>query len=106
MYFNFVFFLCRDVSLRITAIRETFEELGLLIGRRPPGEKGGADLIASSGFSALVPTENVAAWQKCVHDNANQFIELCETANVVPDVWSLYEWSNWLTPLLKTFKQR
>lgn len=29
-----------------------------------------------------------------------EFITLCKTFDVVPDIWSLSEWSNWLTPVI------
>lgn len=38
-------------------------------------------------------------WQKKVRSDAGQFIKLCDTLHMVPNVWALYEWSNWLTPI-------
>ncbi|CAL7950636.1 unnamed protein product [Xylocopa violacea] len=37
-------------------------------------------------------------WQSRVHNDATEFYTLCENFNCYPDLWSLYEWSNWLTP--------
>lgn len=42
-------------------------------------------------------------WQ--VFNDATKFIKLCEQLNVVPDIWSLYEWSIWLTPTWKRTKR-
>lgn len=37
-------------------------------------------------------------WQTRVHNDAREFYTLCESFNCYPDLWSLHEWSNWLTP--------
>lgn len=55
-----MFFCCRDISLRITAIRETFEELGVLIC------KNKEQLKDSNLLSNLVHNFDVAFWQKQV----------------------------------------
>lgn len=43
-------------------------------------------------------------WRKKVDEDASQFINMCKTCNIVPDVWFLNEWSNWLTPVLTSSK--
>lgn len=40
-----------------------------------------------------------------VFNDAAKFIKLCEQLDVVPDIWSLYEWSVWLTPTWKRTKR-
>lgn len=40
-----------------------------------------------------------------VFNDATKFIKLCEQLDVVPDIWSLYEWSVWLTPTWKRTKR-
>lgn len=35
-----------------------------------------------------------------MHNNPSEFLELCKSLKVVPDLWSLYEWSAWLTPTM------
>lgn len=37
-------------------------------------------------------------WQREVHNNAAKFLTLCQKLECYPDLWALYEWSNWLTP--------
>lgn len=37
-------------------------------------------------------------WQEKIHDNPENFIELCRKYEIYPDVWALKEWSNWVTP--------
>lgn len=70
-----------DIALRIAAIRETFEETGVLLVR---GQQ---------------PDISLKEWQQRVHDDATQFVKLFhEYPTMCPDVWSLKEWWNWLTP--------
>lgn len=37
-------------------------------------------------------------WQKRVHGNPDEFYAMCEDLHCYPNIWALYEWSNWLTP--------
>ena len=42
-----------------------------------------------------------------MHENPSEFLTLCQHLNTAPDIWSLHEWSDWLTPTqLKTEKSR
>lgn len=77
-----------DLAFRICAIRETFEEIGILLVR---------DANGNSKHS--LNAEELSTWRRFVHKNAENFRRLCEEIQMVPDVWSLYEWSNWLTPI-------
>lgn len=79
-------FLWPDIAMRITAIRETFEETGVLLAR------------PAKGSTDLAQVANIQDWQKRVHIDANAFCDLFRTYGMVPDVWSLKEWWNWLTP--------
>ncbi|KAL1378146.1 hypothetical protein pipiens_015780 [Culex pipiens pipiens] len=91
--------LDRNVSLRITALREAFEELGVLLGHKQ-SEAGSS----ASGFSKAVGGFDIEKWQKQVHDGEKQFVELCEELKIVPDLLNMYEWSAWLTPAM--FRKR
>lgn len=76
----------RSVAFRINAIRETFEETGLL-------------LATQSSQPIAIDNE----WRNRVHDNPSEFLQLCLQLNLCPNIWALHEWSDWLTPLhLKT----
>ncbi|UXI18723.1 hypothetical protein NH340_JMT04666 [Sarcoptes scabiei] len=85
-----------DIALRISAIRETFEEAGILLLTDPKKSN-------LSSFQTLSLEEisnfDLVGWQEKVRGNSSQFYELCNFLNMVPDVWNLYEWSNWLTPV-------
>ncbi|XP_041375860.1 nucleoside diphosphate-linked moiety X motif 19-like [Gigantopelta aegis] len=93
-----------EVGIRICAIRETFEESGVLIAkhvddarifnRNPSLFNTGP--ISGSTFSSPV----LGQWRERVIHEASQFVVMCRDLNIVPDVWSLYEWCNWLTPVI------
>lgn len=84
----------RELSLRISAIRETFEEVGILLA------KGGSDLEKDSSglYSTAKSVGDTLFWQKEVLANPSRFFDLCQSLKVVPDVFSLQAWSNWMTP--------
>ncbi|KAH8273717.1 hypothetical protein KR018_010731 [Drosophila ironensis] len=86
------------LSLRLTAIRETFEELGVLLCR------DSKSLASTSGYGKFYEQFDRTHWQHVVHNDASKFLELCQQLEVLPDVWSLHEWSTWRTP--STFKKR
>ncbi|KYN04265.1 Nucleoside diphosphate-linked moiety X motif 19, mitochondrial, partial [Cyphomyrmex costatus] len=93
--------LLKEISLRITAIRETFEECGILICRR---NKNGE---VHSGWAEhiSVPEGELQMWQNKVHNDAMEFFNLCQKLKCYPDLWALHEWSNWLTPVLASNKR-
>jgi len=76
-----------EIGYRITAIRETFEETGVLICKAL--DKENQDI--GSKF-------DIGEWQKRVYNDPCEFLNLCRRYSLCPDVWSLYEWCNWLTP--------
>ncbi|XP_023949759.2 acyl-coenzyme A diphosphatase NUDT19 [Bicyclus anynana] len=82
----------RHVALRITAIRETFEELGLLIcSTKRKEDRCGlwADTISDI---------DVKYWQSRVSKDPAELLTLCRENNCYPDIWALHYWSNWLSP--------
>ena len=81
-------FLWPDLALRLTAIRETFEETGLLLG---VPSKNRIEPVS-------VSAEEMKEWQKRVHVDPGVFMELFERLQLIPDIWSCKEWWNWLTP--------
>jgi len=77
--------ISRPIAFRITALRETFEETGLL-------------LLADGSVQSMEPS-----WRQRVHENPQEFLKMCQKLNICPNIWSLHEWCDWLTPLhLKT----
>lgn len=87
-YFN------REISLRINAIRETFEETGIFLCRTRQ------QLNASSGEAFDMIAYDREKWQKAVHNDPKEFLNMCRQFQVVPDLWSLFEWSAWASPAI------
>lgn len=83
----------RDISLRITAIREAFEEVGVLLCLDREQLK-----LNHQGLGSLKLNFDRSFWQQKVHNNAMEFLNLCKYLRVVPDLWSLHEWSVWRSP--------
>lgn len=83
-----------DIGLRISALRETFEETGVLLLTRPGDD--------ACSYQPLSDRDNVnvdlSEWRDKVRKDAYSFLELCLETNLCPNLWSLYEWWNWLTP--------
>lgn len=85
--------LDRETSLRLTAIRETFEELGIVLCRKPSSEE-------TSPFASYHHTKNcdIPDWQKRIHNHKETLMTFCDNFKLVPDIMNIYEWSVWLTP--------
>lgn len=83
----------RDISLRITAIREVFEEVGLLLCLNANQFHQSRNSWANG-----ITNFNRKYWQTKVHNSAKEFLILCKHLNVIPDLWSLAEWSMWRSP--------
>lgn len=83
-----------DIGLRISALRETFEETGVLLLTRPGDD--------ADSYQPLSDRDNVnvdlSTWRDKVRKDASCFLDLCLETNLCPNLWSLYEWWNWLTP--------
>ncbi|GIX91448.1 nucleoside diphosphate-linked moiety X motif 19 [Caerostris extrusa] len=87
-------YLPPDIGLRIAALRETFEETGILLLTNPSLET----TQEATTHTLLTHNVDIQAWQKRIHDDPYAFLDLCLESHMCPDIWSLYEWSDWLTP--------
>ncbi|XP_065842764.1 acyl-coenzyme A diphosphatase NUDT19-like [Oscarella lobularis] len=74
-----------EIAFKLTAIRELFEESGIL-------------LLAISDENVSVTSDERKKLRKRVYNDGREFAKICRELNAYPDVESLYEWSNWLTP--------
>ncbi len=89
--------LSPELGFRICAVRETFEEAGVPLFKTA----GGSDLNPAEGPNDVVKQIGqhvLAEWRKKVQEDGSQFIKMCAELQLVPDIWSLKTWSNWLTP--------
>ena len=89
-----------EIAFRICAIRETFEESGVLLTKKISDSPSFVpSLWDGPSFGSFCEEEAVIQeWRQWVNDDPVQFLRMCQDLQMVPDVWSLYEWSNWLTP--------
>lgn len=82
-----------DVAFRICAIREAFEEAGVLLLR----PRGPLAAEREPGL-ALAPSLDLADWRSRVRRDAQHFLCLCAHLDCTPDIWALHDWSCWFTP--------
>ena len=66
----------RDIAFRIGAIRETFEEAGILLYK-------GCDRNIN------LSSDSLSEWREKVCQNPEEFYTMCKHFNICPDVWSL-----------------
>ncbi|XP_037676266.1 nucleoside diphosphate-linked moiety X motif 19 isoform X2 [Choloepus didactylus] len=93
-----------DVAFRICAIRETFEEAGVLL-LRPRGALP-APGSGPEPDRALEPPPGLADWRARVRSDPRHFLHLCAHLDCTPDIWALHDWSAWLTPFVRTGGRR
>jgi len=74
---------------KIAAVRETFEECGILIAQ--PLDK-----------VAAIPAAELQTWRKQVHTDAAAFPRMCARLGIQPMLSALHEWSIWVTPTIET----
>ncbi|XP_041648639.1 nucleoside diphosphate-linked moiety X motif 19 [Cheilinus undulatus] len=95
-----------EVAFRICALRETFEESGVLLVVSKVEEKRllksmegscDTDKVLHNKTSSLSRSE-LTKWRALVNQNPSNFIRMCRELEVLPNIWALHEWSNWLTP--------
>ncbi|KAI4902721.1 hypothetical protein NFI96_025880 [Prochilodus magdalenae] len=101
-----------DVAFRICAVRETFEEAGvLLVVPSQEADRWAAHDDEARSSPAVVPTERwdrsvIAEWRSLVIQNSSNFIRMCRELDCLPNIWAMHEWGNWLTPTGVYGKQR
>lgn len=97
------------VAFRICALRETFEESGVLLVVPKQEENSVLKSIednkcASNQVDPLHYKANhlcsgeLTKWRALVNQNPSNFIRMCRELQVLPNIWALHEWGNWLTP--------
>nr|XP_017108856.2 nucleoside diphosphate-linked moiety X motif 19 [Drosophila bipectinata] len=86
----------KDIALRLTALRETFEEVGLLICTNQEIFNNW-DYKTGHPRTLLLEPSDRSSWQRLVHNKPSEFLNLCRHFNVIPNLWTLQEWSAWRT---------
>lgn len=86
-----------ELGYRISAIRETFEESGIPLFKTScdntlKPDEGPNDIFQRFGKNEL------SSWRKRVDEDGTNLFKMCVELQLVPDIWSLKTWSNWLTP--------
>lgn len=82
--------ILRALSLRITAIRETFEECGILLCKAYNHPK--TDKVTPLFIN------DINGWRNKIRKNSYEFLNLCRSYRCYPDVKNLYLISTWITP--------
>lgn len=91
-----------EVAFRICALRETFEESGVLLVvskglLESKRDMSGSDQVPLKKANELCGNE-LTKWRALVNQNPSNFIRMCRELEVLPNIWALHEWGNWLTP--------
>ncbi len=105
-----------DVAFRICAVRETFEESGVLLAV-PKHEESGIRVRTDDArdsdpqptltrLSGLWDRDVLSRWRALVIGDSGNFIKMCKELQCLPNIWALHEWGNWLTPIGIYDKQR
>ena len=86
-----------ELGYRISAIRETFEESGIPLFKTCHSDtldpdQGPNEVIKRFGSRVL------SEWREKVDEDGSNLFKMCSELQLVPDIWSLKTWSNWLTP--------
>ena len=92
-----------EISFRLCAIRETFEETGLLLATHKKSD------LALNKAQALTSyysenSERINRWHEMIKKDSSKFVEMFLDLNLVPDIYGLHEWSNWITPSMEKFR--
>ncbi|XP_062404471.1 nucleoside diphosphate-linked moiety X motif 19 [Sardina pilchardus] len=103
-----------DVAFRICAVRETFEESGVLLVVHKEEENSvlmsmnnrDACMADLTQISNVCGERELANWRQLVMKNPLNFIRMCRELECLPNIWALHEWGNWLTPTAVYDKQR
>ncbi|EHB09992.1 Nucleoside diphosphate-linked moiety X motif 19, mitochondrial [Heterocephalus glaber] len=96
-----------DVAMRICAIREAFEEAGVLLLRtRGPRQIPESQDSDPEPDCSLEPPPDVSTWRARVRGDARHFLDLCAHLDCTPNIWALHDWSGWLTPFIPEKRHR
>ncbi|KAJ8343366.1 hypothetical protein SKAU_G00306950 [Synaphobranchus kaupii] len=105
-----------DVAFRICAVRETFEESGILLVVPKNEENNIINTMNHSGdnqvttpltrLHELCGNRELARWRSLVIADPCNFIRMCRELDCMPNIWAMHEWGNWLTPKNDDYRRR
>ncbi|XP_051918869.1 nucleoside diphosphate-linked moiety X motif 19 [Hippocampus zosterae] len=95
-----------EVAFRICALRETFEESGVLLFVSKKEELSLLESLKDRRDNDEVKhyevnelcSDELNKWRALVNQNPSNFVRMCRELEVLPNIWALHEWANWLTP--------
>lgn len=85
-----------EASFRLCAIRETFEETGLLLATEHDDDQPKA---LSTYFN-----KDLSEWHDIIKNDSSKFLAMCLELKLKPDIFGLHEWANWITPPHEKFR--
>lgn len=92
-----------EVSYRLCAIRETFEETGILLARERgthnATETTPSRLLMTDYYKNFELQDKIKYWHEDVLKDSSKFIDMFIKLNLVPNIFGLHEWANWITPV-------
>ncbi|XP_047436607.1 nucleoside diphosphate-linked moiety X motif 19 [Mugil cephalus] len=93
-----------EVALRICALRETFEESGVLLAVSKLQETTLLESLKGERLSEHYKVnglcrDELSRWRALVNQDPSNFVRMCRELQVLPNIWALHEWGNWLTPV-------
>ena len=90
-----------EISQRICALRETFEETGILLAQK----RDQKNCPSKSASSLIFENINwVKEWQSKVKNDPNNFLDIFIENNLIPEISGLYKWAHWITPTIEKFR--
>ena len=93
------------LSFRLNAIRETFEETGILLASdKQESESMGEESKVRNSTVAFLTDEDREKCRLELKNDVNCFAKMCLERRLKPEVNSLYPWARWITP--KSLKYR
>ncbi len=92
-----------EISLRICAIRETFEETGLLLAKKKSNINGN-NKESNLTTNFIDNGYDFKYWLNKIKNDSKEFLNMCLEYNLIPDIYGLHEWANWITPSVEKYR--
>jgi 8-oxo-dGTP pyrophosphatase MutT (NUDIX family) len=91
-------------SLRACAVREVFEETGVLLATQPFTTMG--ERLSSQSPDTISASDAMEKWRKASQQKSDEFNSMLALADAAPDFDALHPWDWWLTPREEKSKWR